>query len=224
MQADDAAQTEGGGAPRTAAPGETAPPEDSGGSRSPLADVRPALEDSGGLRPPLADPCPPLPEPRTPRPPEQEEYDVWWGSYSGWTMTVSMVVCLVLTGVIGWSAWFYLPRGWIQPAFLAGAGVLWLVQAQRWAFRFFGYNYRLTNRRLFVDKGLWWAQRVQAPLTAIARVEVIRSSYESLVRVGRVCVHFADAQMPALLLEGVRHPNQVADLIRVWSRRAGETK
>src|SRR5947209_7299648 len=57
-----------------------------------------------------------------------EEVELWWGSYSGWTMMPSFVVCLLLTGLIGWAAWYFVPEGWAQLSALVAASVVWLVQ------------------------------------------------------------------------------------------------
>src|SRR5439155_1790937 len=136
-----------------------------------------------------------------------EEVDVWWGSYSGWTLWPSTAACMFLTGVIALTVWLWVPRDVMQWVFLGLAGALWLVQGTRWAYRFFGVNYRLTTRRLFRDEGFIHPQFVQISLKTVARVEVQRNALEKLARVGRLYLHFHDAALPPVVLEGVRHPD-----------------
>src|SRR5207302_208291 len=90
---------------------------------------------------------------------------------------------------------------------------MWLVQLLRWLYRVFGYNYRLTNRRLYVEHGL------VAPITAVADLDRVRSLrvgasfVDRLLGVGRVAVYLDDdAQLP-LILDGVRRAGQIRDLI-----------
>src|SRR5262245_66603947 len=49
--------------------------------------------------------------PREPPAAMAEEVDVWWGSYSGWTLWPSMVLCLLLTGLVGLGGWIGIPGG-----------------------------------------------------------------------------------------------------------------
>src|SRR5262249_44010821 len=86
---------------------------------------------------PGAGSAPPVPESAA-----AEEIDVWWGSYSGWTLWPSTAVCILFTGLIGLGTWLWAPRDVMQWVFLGLAGALWLVQATRWAYRFFSVNYR----------------------------------------------------------------------------------
>jgi Bacterial PH domain len=148
-----------------------------------------------------------------------EEVDVWWGAYCGWTTMPSMVVCVVLTGLIALGVWTWVPRGYMQLAFVGLGGALWLAQGLRWAARVFGITYRLTSRRLYVDRGVRHRRMLNVELHEIAQVGVRRSPVEKFLRVGRVVVHFEDAR-PPLVLEGVRSPDWVASLIREGKQNA----
>lgn len=147
-----------------------------------------------------------------------EEVDIWWGAYSGWTMMPSMLISLVLTGLIGWGVLLWVPRGWMQLAFLGLASLVWLVQGFRWAWRFFGISYRLTSRRLFRDRGFLKPDRVQLRLETITSVRVKRGAWERLVHVGRIQVYAGPDVR--IVLDGVLHPEPVAGLIREWSQIA----
>jgi hypothetical protein len=152
-----------------------------------------------------------------------EETDVWWGSYSGWTLTPSCLACVLLTAVIAWAAWAFVPRGFVKGTIIALAGAVWLVQGVRWAYRVFGYNYRLTTRRVFCDRGFLYAGFAALDLAAVGRVLVRRSWSDRLVDVGQVLVLPEQPTQPTLVLEGVREPLVVAEEIRkqVQAARAG---
>jgi hypothetical protein len=143
-----------------------------------------------------------------------EELDVWWGSYSGWTMAPSWAACVLLTGLIAWGAWVLVPRGFVQGTVLGLAGGLWLAQGFRWAYRVFGYNYRLTNRRLYRDRGFLYTEFAALDLAAVASVVVKRSGADRLVGVGQVWVVPEDKAKGPLVLEGVGRPLDVAQAIR----------
>ena len=142
---------------------------------------------------------------------EDQEVDLWWGSYAGRTMLPSFLVCLALTGLIILLAWIFVGRGQLKLTILGLGGLLWLVQLLRFAYRYFGFNYRLTSKRLFRSQS---RQPLQIPLADIAEVHVERNGFEKLVGVGRVVITFPDRTRPALVLAGVTKPNLVADQIR----------
>jgi hypothetical protein len=142
-----------------------------------------------------------------------EEVDVWWGSYAARTMLPSFVVCLVLTVLIDLVCWLLLPRSFLRGSVVGLTGLLWLAQLLRWLRRILGYNYRLTDRRLFVEHGLVAPVTAEAELTRVKALKVGASYLNRLLGVGRVAVYLDDdAQLP-LILDGVRQPGQIRDLI-----------
>jgi hypothetical protein len=151
-----------------------------------------------------------------------EEVDVWWGSYSGRTMMPSLLVCLLLTGAIAWASWYYLPARLVRLTIFGLVGAVWLAQTVRWAYRIFGFNYRLTTRRLFRDRGFLYTDAAQAELTGIAQVVVESTWYERLVGVGDVRVLLEDRNRPPLVLEGVRDPEHVANQVQALVKQARE--
>ena len=135
-------------------------------------------------------------------PQAEEEVDVWWGSYSGWTMMPSLLVCIALTALIAWFTWVTFRggrSGFVQLTFLSLAGSVWILQTLRWAYRSCSYNYRLTTRRLFRDLGFGTTRR-------------------------RVVVYFQDQATRPLVLGGVRHPRNVADLIQTYANKVNSGK
>lgn len=144
---------------------------------------------------------------------EAQESDLWWGSYSGWTMWPSFLVCLLLTGLLGWLDWRFVQRELSQTAFLGLSTLLWLVQFTRFSARVFGYNYRLTTHRLFRDRGYSLKSRFNVNLKEIKQVHVRQSSLEKVVNVGRVVIHHAGSRGSPIVLEGIAQPVAVAQMI-----------
>src|SRR5262245_37584470 len=155
---------------------------------------------------------------------EEQEADLWWGSYSGWTMWPSFLACLLLTAASGWLTWHFVERDWLQLAFFGVGTALWLVQFLRLGRRVFGYSYRLTNRRLFRDTGYSRPNRFNMDLKSIVHVQVRRNSFEKMVNVGRVIIRQADPKHPPIALEGVSQPFTVAHMIREAVRKTQEVK
>jgi membrane protein YdbS with pleckstrin-like domain len=150
-----------------------------------------------------------------------EEVEVWWGSYAARTMLPSFLACLVLTVLIDLGCWLLLPKFLSRWSVVILTGLVWLVQTLRCLYRVLGYNYRLTTRRLYVEHG------VVAPITAAAdleRIKAVKVGAGFLHRglgVGRVAVYLDDDVQLPLLLDGVRHPWRVCEMI---SRQAAQAK
>jgi hypothetical protein len=152
-----------------------------------------------------------------------QETDVWWGAWSGWTMLPSVVVSVVLTGVIVWWAWTHVDRRFVQLTVWALAGSVWLVQLARWSWHWFGHNYRLTTRRLIVWRGHFRRVHLMAPLTELEHVRVEEYAHTRWTGVGRIIVALevgGDPRGDEVELEGVRNPHEVVELIRAMSLRA----
>jgi hypothetical protein len=157
----------------------------------------------------------PLPVPAPP-----EEVDLWWGSFASRTMLPSLLGCLLATAAIGWLTWLILPGHLVKLAFFGLAGTLWLVQAIRWSYRYFGFNYRLTTRRLFCHRGFLYSPGDQLDLAGVARVQVKANRWDRLVGVGRVLVFPVNPARAPLVLEGVGQPDQTANFISVQVQKA----
>lgn len=181
------------------------------------------------LAPPVAmDAAAPSPAPASPlvqAVDAGQEMDVWWGAYSGRAMWPSFVVCLLLTVGIGVGAWSFYDAYRPNPALVRYAaygltGGVWLVQLLRVGYRTVGTTYRLTNRRLLRDRGFGNPTAGWADLDRIKTVEVEVGPLERPAGVGRVVVHTEGGAAPTLVLEGVRDPDRVAELIRRTAAKA----
>ncbi len=153
-----------------------------------------------------------------------EETDLWWGSYSMATMVPSLLVCLLLTGLIAWTAWKIVPHGYVQGTVLSLTGAVWMVQGGRWALRVFGYNYRLTTRRVYADRGFIYKDFAAVELNQVTTILVKRSWTQRLLGVGQIWIVPRDKGKTTLMLDGVRRPSSVADRIaeRVKAAHGGE--
>jgi len=151
-----------------------------------------------------------------------QETDAWWGAYSTRTMLPSTLVCLVLTAAIVGGTWTIVEKRYVQWTVWALAGAVWIVQTSRWWRRVFGINYRLTTRRLLIDKGHWRPWRCDIDLTAIAHIEVRLNRLGRWTNVGRIIVHTKSESAP-LVLEGIRNPAVVAARMLEVIREAQST-
>ena len=84
--------------------------------------------------------------------------------------------------------------------------------------RYFGLpisftRYRLSEDRIFREKGLLNLREEEVLLYRVRDLEVTRSLWQRIFRVGTVCVHSSDKTSPHLDLENVRDPKAVKELI-----------
>jgi membrane protein YdbS with pleckstrin-like domain len=151
---------------------------------------------------------------------QPEEIDVWYGSYAGSAMLPRFVQLLLLSILIAIVAWYMGAwRGYNAARYTALSMILalWLLQAILWIRRLMGWNYRLTSRRLFVERGFRHPGQPGVDLERISQIAVEAGRLERWLDVGRLRIFIRDAPAP-LILEGVRHPFHVARQIQ---RRSG---
>ncbi len=143
------------------------------------------------------------------------DVEVWWGGYSGATMLPGWLVCSALAALLAYLTWEATrATGYGHPLALAVAAGIGLTQLLRWGARFFGRNYRLTNRRLILERGVVRLTVLSVDLTQLTAVEMRADWLEGRLGVGRVLVFAAGGRLGPLVLEGVRCPGQVAELLR----------
>ena len=154
-----------------------------------------------------------------------EEHEIWWSSFAGRALWRSSLACIL----IGLAAYLgsFVPTGFRRSAFLrygleALIALLWLLQVLRWLYHKTAMNYRMTNRRLFRDKGFGNLRHLQIELTQVAQVVVRRRFLERWLGIGTVEVIPGDSSIPVLIFEGVRDPDNVAIAIRAQVQKALE--
>jgi membrane protein YdbS with pleckstrin-like domain len=153
------------------------------------------------------------------RPADVEEVDVWYGGYTLRSLIGGFLISLAVTLVLlagAWVAWdrFAVPFEIVSLGVLGLAGAVWLFQLIRWGYRLVTYQIRVTNRRVFFDRGFLYSDRKEWPLTAIRRIETPGNAINRLLNVG--CLVLYGEKNPAALgiLPGVGQPRTVADLVR----------
>ena len=105
----------------------------------------------------------------------------------------------------------------------AVAGAVWVAQLGRWGYHVLTFSYRLTTRRLLLERSFFNSARAALDLRRLARVEVDRQPLERLVGVGRIRIFEEGRGVPSLELRGLLHAERVAGLIRDQAKRAVET-
>lgn len=192
---------------------------------SPLAATPPLLPPISMQAPPRE---PPVPAPAVDGRPIDvdafQEIDVWWGSYSVRGMWPSLAICLLLTaaaGIVAMSLYHANPEHPALARYAAYglAGGIWLVQLLRVGYRTVGITYRLTNYRLFRDRGFGNPSAGWADLSRLTAADVERGVLERPVGVGRIVVRFGDKEPPLVLL-GIYKPEIVAELIGKTAAKA----
>jgi len=151
-------------------------------------------------------------------PDENQETDIWWGSYAGRTMTPGFVLCALLTGLLVWGVWLFWPKNEDRPYLeryttYILVGAVWLFQFVRWGYRIVAVNYRLTTKRLFCQRGFQTAATTAIDLAAIATVRIERDTFSPYLKVGRLRIVPVDSTQPPMVLEGVYNPDQIAAVI-----------
>ena len=179
---------------------------------------------------------PPVPTSEPPRKPAAEgvrdgaqETDVWWGAYAGRTMLPSFVACILLTASITaiWLSWVEYQVSSLEARYTAYAviGPLWLVQVGRWLYRTLTYTYRLTTRRLYLERTFFHVPARIVDLGQILEVRVESSALERKLNVGRIRLRTENPQLSEVTLEGVHEPERIAARIRelaTQTRRVSE--
>jgi hypothetical protein len=158
------------------------------------------------------------------------EVGVWTGRYSfknfigriavRTLVTVCWIVLLIwlgergrLPGNISWR-WFVGLTGGAIAAY-------WLLLGWQVVLARLGHLYRLTNRRVFVDTGLFRHRRDQVELLRVQDVYVKQPSLmDRFLDIGTVVMESSEERLPVHYLVGIDHPNQVMD--QVWHQARKE--
>jgi membrane protein YdbS with pleckstrin-like domain len=165
------------------------------------------------------------------------EQTVWIGHYSYKNYSVRILLRTVVT--IAWLALlFYLGgRGnnetetdhwgwdWFVRISLAAIVVYWLILFWQILIGRLGHRYELTNRRLFVDTGLFRRRRDQMELLKVQDVYVKQASILSrMLDIGTVVIETSEERLPIHYLAGVDHPTPLMDLIWHHARKERDLK
>jgi Bacterial PH domain len=155
---------------------------------------------------------------------EEEEVDVWWGSYAARTMIpsilLSLVFTLVLVGYISYlGAWR--EESLIRNSVRGVLAALWSLLLGWWAYRLIATTYRLTTKRLIcaVNFGLHSPPDQGILLRDITHVLVQKNLLERFLGVGRIRVLTVHSGRSGVMMNGVRNTAHVALMIRRQIKR-----
>jgi hypothetical protein len=161
------------------------------------------------------------------QPGDDQEIDVWWGSYAGRTMLPGFVICGVATAVIiggGWYLWWKLdlPPLEVRYTTYAVVGLIWLNQLPRWLYCIVVINYRLTTRRLLVERAFLRQAFTSIELSRVDKVLVEQTAIQRCLDVGKLHLVGESGAAPLAVLNGIYQPQTIAETIRTLAQRARE--
>jgi membrane protein YdbS with pleckstrin-like domain len=169
----------------------------------------------GDARPPVAPFAPPEPTAKGSRamPPEEP---LWSGRYS---LRAAAQLWILSVAWIALAVWLYLRyvETSSQKLNVTVASVALLPAA--WAlclalYRKLTLRYRLTNHRLFTERGLIGRDHDEIELIRVDDVSVHQNVLQRVFDVGTITVVSTDPSSPRLLMEGIRQPMAVKEQLR----------
>ena len=146
---------------------------------------------------------------------------VLWVGRTSWKNYAGRIALWALGSVL-----FGALLGWLAGRWdaLSGTAAFWIVLAvialtgafvaARVAVGVLSQRFRLTNERLFVERGLLSRSIDQTELIRVDDVRVYKSPVNLLCRIGTVEVLSTDVSDGKLRIEGIEHCEQVAEAIR----------
>lgn len=150
-----------------------------------------------------------------------QEVDIWWGAYSIRAMVPTFVLCAILSlSIILLAAilWDEAHPQIIWHLAMLMVIAVWIYALTRCGYLMAALNYRLTTHHLFRDRGFRQPADGSIALAEVRQVLVERNAWEHLLGIGKIRV-LADKHAP-LILEGLRHPEVIAEEIRRGIERA----
>jgi membrane protein YdbS with pleckstrin-like domain len=146
----------------------------------------------------------------------QQEVDLWWSGYAGRAMWPSFTIAgLAVIAIIGVTA--YGARQGMDSLTMRYTAYVLLalvtgVQIGIWLFRLATWNYRLTTRRLLIERTFINKRFEPIELAHIKHVELMQTPFERMVGVGNL--RLVVEQGSEIILVGVAAPQRVTALIR----------
>jgi len=135
-----------------------------------------------------------------------------WFLWLLWVAGVTTASVLYVTQHSGTTDLWFLAVGALPALWLLGLALV----------RKFTRYYRLTSQRLFLQRGFLSRQHDEIELIRVDDVSVRQNLFQRLLAVGQVTVLSTDTTNPRLVIDGVRDPLRLKELIRaqVHARRA----
>jgi uncharacterized membrane protein YdbT with pleckstrin-like domain len=159
----------------------------------------------------------------------QGEISVWKGGYSVKNFVLRIVIGVAITlawlGLMAYLGDRYQNprhRGWDFLVWITGAAVVlfWIALGWRVLRARLGHLYELTNRRLFVDTGLFRRRRDQIELLRVQDIYVKQQGlFSRLLGIGTVVIESSEERLPVHYLAGFSDPNDLMNLIWHHARK-----
>jgi uncharacterized membrane protein YdbT with pleckstrin-like domain len=151
--------------------------------------------------------------------PDEPERDLWtgrpaWGHFAG-RLAVGIVLTVVVISLIALITGGGVPF-WGYLLILLGSGVIF---AGSVAWKIHGIQYRLTSQRLIFTRGILGQTIDQSELLRIDDVRVRKPLLDRFFGLGNVELASTDVSDEVVVLEGIREPEQVAEMIRTHVRK-----
>lgn len=141
------------------------------------------------------------------------EQEQWRGSYSYKAMTGTLIAAGLIT-IVGLVALIRLRDiEWFRLVDLCCIMLLWIVVGVSMLRRRLGIRYRLTNQRLFIEKGILRRITERIEVIDIDDLQFEQNLVERLFDVGSITLTSTDRSVPKFWLQGIEHVQEVSDLI-----------
>jgi membrane protein YdbS with pleckstrin-like domain len=147
-----------------------------------------------------------------------------WTGRTHWHHYFGRVVLAVIAAALIWWVISALASHYAWPARTASTVaalisllILAVVSASI-LYRIIQCRYRLTNQRLFVERGIIRQTIDQTELIRVDDVRVHKALVDRFLRMGSIEVHSTDATDAALLIVGVKDADHVSELLRTNMR------
>lgn len=127
---------------------------------------------------------------------------------------------VVFGGLVVWGAsrWEWLTGWGAFWAILVAGAVSGVVVLGGVALKIFGTRYRLTNQRLFIERGIIRQTIDQSELIRVDDVRLYKSFVDRIFGLGSVAVMSTDVSDAEVRIEGVSEPEKIAESIRLRMR------
>jgi hypothetical protein len=140
-----------------------------------------------------------------------EETDLAWQGYAPFALLPSTLALAAATAVVTLAVRPFVPARVLHEAVDAPLAAAWLLVLVPAAYRLMAYNYRLTTRRLFRERGRLYTPEPPLDLATVVTVAAEQSRFERWLGVGTVRAVAENG--PPWALTGVRRPALLADMI-----------
>jgi hypothetical protein len=150
-----------------------------------------------------------------------DETELAWLGYAPVALVPSVVVLAAASTAIILALRPLVPVHVLHEAVDVPIAAAWLLQLFWVAYRLTGYNYRLTTRRLFRERGRLYPPELPLELATVVTVAAEQSRLGRWLGVGTVRVVAEDG--PPWALTGVRRPGLLADMVTDAAKAARES-